>query len=109
MKYYADNITGKLLGGFEGSVPENAIEVPTPEMGGAYWINGKWDYTIPLSTSIRQERDELLSKSDISVLPDRWASMTSEQQQQLSQYRQELRDITSQNGFPHDINWPTKP
>jgi len=24
-------------------------------------------------------------------------------------YRQSLRDITSQPGFPHTINWPTKP
>lgn len=24
-------------------------------------------------------------------------------------YRQELRDITSQEGFPHEVVWPTKP
>ena len=24
-------------------------------------------------------------------------------------YRQELRDITSQPGFPHNVTWPTKP
>ena len=24
-------------------------------------------------------------------------------------YRQELRDISKQSGFPRDINWPEKP
>jgi hypothetical protein len=25
------------------------------------------------------------------------------------QYRQELRDITTQEGFPHNIDWPEEP
>lgn len=109
MKFYADNTTGLFLGGFEGSIPENATEVPVPEMGGAYWINGAWDYTIPLSDSVREQRNELLAASDISVLPDRWAVMTAEKQQEWSEYRQALRDVTSQTGFPNNINWPNKP
>jgi len=27
----------------------------------------------------------------------------------MAAYRQALRDITSQPGFPHDVSWPTKP
>ena len=109
MKFYADNTTGLFLGGFEGSIPENATEVPAPDMGGAYWVNGAWDYAIPMAANVRQTRDELLEASDIRVLPDRWAGMTAEQQQQWSAYRQALRDITSQPGFPNNINWPTEP
>lgn len=52
---------------------------------------------------IRLERDVLLSETDWWVLPDRTAT-----QAQLD-YRQALRDITDQAGFPHDITWPVKP
>ena len=27
----------------------------------------------------------------------------------MAKYRQELRDITKQKGFPYEINWPEKP
>ena len=28
---------------------------------------------------------------------------------EIAVYRQTLRDITDQDGFPHTITWPTKP
>ena len=51
----------------------------------------------------RQARDQLLTETDWWALPDR--TMTAEQ----TSYRQALRDITSQAGFPTSITWPTKP
>jgi hypothetical protein len=57
----------------------------------------------------RESRDLLLEESDVYVLPDRWAAMTSEQQAAWSAYRQALRDLTSQSGFPQIIDWPVKP
>jgi hypothetical protein len=57
--------------------------------------------------SVRAERDRLLAETDWIVVmnaekgtpvPTAWAT-----------YRQALRDITNQQGFPHTINWPTKP
>lgn len=53
--------------------------------------------------AMRTIRDRLIKETDWWVLPDRTAT-----QEQLD-YRQALRDITSQAGFPHDITWPTKP
>ena len=52
---------------------------------------------------IRAERDQLILETDWWALPDR--TMTAEQMA----YRQALRDITEQPGFPADITWPTKP
>ena len=52
---------------------------------------------------IRQERDQLISATDWWATSDR--TMTAEQ----TAYRQALRDITDQAGFPTDITWPTKP
>jgi len=55
------------------------------------------------AASARQLRDHLLSECDWWVLTDRTAT-----QGQLD-YRQSLRDITQQAGFPNDVVWPVKP
>ena len=52
---------------------------------------------------VRQARNEFLAETDLWGLSDYPA--TAEQ----TAYRQALRDITSQAGFPTDITWPTKP
>jgi hypothetical protein len=51
----------------------------------------------------RSLRDIRLAETDVWALSDR--TMTAEQ----TAYRQALRDIPDQAGFPHDITWPTKP
>tara|TARA_B110000977_G_C10931169_1_gene437131 strand:+ start:741 stop:947 length:207 start_codon:yes stop_codon:yes gene_type:complete len=51
----------------------------------------------------RAERDKRIAETDWWATSDR--TMTAEQ----TAYRQALRDITSQDGFPTDITWPTKP
>jgi hypothetical protein len=52
---------------------------------------------------IRSKRDGLIAETDVWALSDR--TMSAEQ----TAYRQSLRDITAQAGFPTDITWPTKP
>lgn len=93
--------------------PEGTISVPLKPSGRFEWINSEWT-AIPktseeLAEEARLQRDLLLVDSDKNVLPDRWASMSSEQQTAWSQYRQALRDLPNQNNFPLEINWPTKP
>lgn len=61
------------------------------------------------AAAARNQRDALLAESDIAVYPDRWARMIPEQQTAWSNYRQALRDISMQDGFPLQINWPVKP
>ena len=53
---------------------------------------------------IREERNKLLSETDWTQLGDAPVNATP-----WAIYRQELRDITSQPGFPHNVTWPTKP
>ena len=53
----------------------------------------------------RTQRDALLVESDWAVLPD--APVADEQA--WKDYRQALRDVPQQTGFPTDIDWPTKP
>jgi hypothetical protein len=52
----------------------------------------------------RAERDRLLAECDWTQLPDAPADKIA-----WMSYRQELRDISLQIGFPDDIIWPVKP
>ena len=52
---------------------------------------------------IRQERDGLLAETDWCANSD--VIMSDD----MTTYRQALRDITDQDGFPTNITWPTKP
>jgi hypothetical protein len=82
-------------------------------------IDGKWvmtwvvtpatpeeiaERTSAKESEVRQQRNELLSACDWTQLPDApvpaapWAA-----------YRQELRDVTAQAGFPWDVIWPEEP
>lgn len=56
---------------------------------------------------VRAERDWLLMSSDYTQLPD--PPLNSQQKQAYVLYRQTLRDITNQTGFPWDVIWPTEP
>lgn len=58
---------------------------------------------------VRAERDKKLAESDVMVLPDRWNAMTTEQQQAWAAYRQALRDVPEQEGFPWNVQWPEQP
>jgi hypothetical protein len=57
-----------------------------------------------LPDEIRQQRNQLLTASDWTQIPD-----CTVDKQAWATYRQALRDITAQAGFPADVTWPTKP
>lgn len=56
-----------------------------------------------LASTERATRDELLKATDHFALSD--VTMSSE----MATYRQALRDVPQQSGFPNTITWPTKP
>ena len=56
---------------------------------------------------IRDKRDKLLSDTDWTQTDD--APLSSEDKESVRKYRQALRDITAQSGFPQKIVWPDKP
>jgi hypothetical protein len=57
-----------------------------------------------LAVEIRSERDQRLLQSDWTQIPD-----VPVDKQAWGVYRQALRDITLQEGFPYSIVWPTPP
>jgi hypothetical protein len=52
---------------------------------------------------IRSKRSTLLSKTDWTANSD--VTMTAE----MTTYRQALRDVPAQSGFPDAITWPQEP
>ena len=60
--------------------------------------------TEQLAESIRSKRNQLIAETDHMLLPD--YPITSEQLIAVKAYRQELRDIPEQSGFPTNVIWP---
>lgn len=56
---------------------------------------------------IRAQRNSLLTLCDWTQLPD--APLTAEQKQTWVEYRQALRDVPEQAGFPENVVWPSTP
>ena len=109
---------------FEGPQPQTTPQYETVVRQGVDEIKGKWfkkyvigpifnnqeeedSYRLNIDTQvskgIRINRNNLLSKSDWMgcsdvVMSDEWR-----------QYRQQLRDISNQEGFPHNVVWPEEP
>ena len=81
-------------------------------------VNGQWQigYSVSektegelqaqldsVATVVRAKRDSLLAETDWSALVDTTLS------DEMRAYRQALRDITIQAGFPENVEWPVKP
>jgi len=75
------------------------------EVNGA-WTQG-WEVTdLPaedVARNIRSQRDNILQQTDWMALSDSTMSPA------WADYRQALRDVTAQPGFPFVVEWPTKP
>ena len=80
----------------EGNVPFTAEE----EAEFDAWEAGATDRK---AVDVRQQRNQLLSETDWMAGSDVTMSTA------WRTYRQALRDIPAQEGFPNDITWPTKP
>ena len=61
------------------------------------------DHNNYMSQYQRWNRLQLLEETDIYAVGDRPMS------DEMRAYRQALRDITQQEGFPDNVVWPTKP
>lgn len=89
-----DEETKKHFGVTEVNIPEPEVPpyVPTDE---------------ELADRIRRERDEKLEETDFFVMPD--YPSDPKDLEEVKTYRQALRDITKQSGFPKDVTWPELP
>ena len=56
------------------------------------------------ATAVRADRDRRLADSDWTQVADAPVDKAA-----WATYRQGLRDVPAQVGFPHEITWPSKP
>ena len=56
---------------------------------------------------VRAKRDYLISQTDYLLQPD--YPISAEDLEKVKAYRQALRDIPEQEGFPNDVVWPEEP
>ena len=55
----------------------------------------------------REKRNALIAETDFLVMPD--YPLDAEKKGAVLAYRQALRDVPEQAGFPRQIDWPVKP
>ena len=94
---YTKNITEETPILVDGVYYQNWVQVNASESEIEYRLENQWFV-------IREIRNELLSECDWTQLSD----IPSETKAIWSEYRQSLRDITSQTN-PFNITWPVKP
>lgn len=76
-----------------------------------WYINGEitvgesFTMTPAIDSIIRKERDARLQESDWVMLPD----VPQVIKENWIPYRQALRDLPNQAGFPNTVIWPSKP
>lgn len=89
-----DEETKKHFGVTEVNIPEPEVPpyVPTDE---------------ELAERIRKDRDEKLEETDFFVMSD--YPSDPKDLEEVKTYRQALRDITKQSGFPKEVTWPELP
>lgn len=91
---------------------ENGQIVAIPPKPGIYYYydytTGQWVYNEQENAdAVINQRNYLLYQSDWTQIPNN--PLTPEVQQEWAVYRQALRDIPQQPGFPANVVWPTPP
>ena len=86
--------------------PDNVAPKDTVVGGIAIYLTDA-EYDTVLAASARQKRDRLIAATDYLVTPD--YPIESDRLAKVKIYRQALRDIPEQAGFPRTITWPEKP
>jgi hypothetical protein len=103
----------------EAGPPEFNEQTESIEIGAPALVDGKWirawsvvaaapeeveRRTIVQAGLIRTERNRLLTATDYSQLPD--FSGGSHNHEAITAYRQALRGVPQQPGFPWSVDWP---
>jgi hypothetical protein len=121
---FPQQLTVELLDGFDADPVLNGAQpsagrYQTVARDGVEEVNGKWFTKFILvdmdaeaiaavdaqqAASVRSTRDEKLKATDWTQVDDAPVDKAT-----WATYRQVLRDIPAQTGFPWDITWPVEP
>jgi hypothetical protein len=88
-------------------------DIPPGPAGHSYhWGAQQWQDNRPpeyFAAKARQDRDQLLVDSDWTDTLSAKTRLGDTLYQEWQTYRQALRDVPQQAGFPTNITWPTAP
>ena len=113
------NIFRVIIKSYDGVIPEDhtieLVDEPFLENGNYVIAHRLIEKTaeqlqqeIEMNASVaRSDRDYLLQMSDWTHISD--SPLSTEKKAEWGAYRQALRDITKQDGFPLNVIWPDKP
>lgn len=100
---------------FEGEYPPEAAlwcntrgDCSIQQVDGGYQIiqNPEPDDSM-VAKAIRDKRDNLIGETDYYLMSD--YPSNPQNLEELKVYRQALRDVPKQEGFPRDVRWPDVP
>lgn len=93
-----------------GPIPETLTDKPKPQFG--FWNITTKDWEVDdvarlesLAQQVRSQRDHLMAQTDWVVVKAQETG--TEVPEEYLVYRQALRDVPLQSGFPEVIEWPT--
>jgi hypothetical protein len=86
----------------EGNIPFTAEEEAQRDAEEAAWIAGANDRK---AVEVRAERSAKLAATDWT----QGADTPQATKDKYAPYRQALRDVPAQSGFPNTVVWPTQP
>lgn len=105
---------------FVSSVPEDAILGPCKDASGESSLEGLigclhfYGYELgelktdaEYAAEAREKRNQFIAETDYMAMPD--YPLDAEKKAAVLAYRQALRDVPEQEGFPRQIDWPVKP
>lgn len=105
---------------FVPSAPEDAVLGPCPDEQGVSSLEGLIGcldfYGYPkgelktdaeYAAEAREKRNALIAETDYMAMPD--YPLDAKKKAAVLAYRQALRDVPEQEGFPRQIDWPVKP
>jgi hypothetical protein len=72
-----------------------------------YAAEVEWNKPENVEARARAQRNMLLAETDYMLMPD--YPLTDEQREAWTAYRQALRNLPEQEGWPFEITWPVKP
>jgi len=97
----------------DNPIPDDLTDVRPPDgLWRARFVEGAWveagEPPKPcgevLAVQMRARRDELLKGTDWTQLVD--APIAYKEKKAMCRYRQALRDVPQQSGFPFEVAWP---
>lgn len=99
---------------YEGAYPSEAVTWADANgahvelIGSGYILKKNREPTIDeLASQVRTERDRKIAETDWYMMPD--YPSNPQNLEELKVYRQALRDVPKQEGFPRDVCWPDVP